>query len=37
MSHKKTFENIVETTYNTPLVKLNRVVPPGHATRAIAP
>jgi cysteine synthase A len=32
MSHKKTFENIVETTYNTPLVKLNRVVPPGHAT-----
>ena len=32
MSHKKAFENIVETTCNTPLVKLNRIVPPGHAT-----
>lgn len=32
MPHKKTFGNIVETTFDTPLVKLNRVVPPGHAT-----
>ncbi|MHB1033395.1 MAG: cysteine synthase A [Pirellulales bacterium] len=31
MPHEKTFENIVETTFNTPLVKLNRIVPPGHA------
>ena len=27
MSHKKTFTDIVETTFNTPLVKLNNVVP----------
>jgi len=32
MSFGKTFENIVCTTYNTPLVKLNHVVPPGAAT-----
>ncbi len=32
MSHRKIFENIVETTCNTPLVKLNRVVSPGYAT-----
>lgn len=32
MSYGKTFSNIVETTYNTPLVKLNRIVPAGAAT-----
>jgi cysteine synthase len=32
MSHGKTFCDIVATTYNTPLVKLNRIVPPGSAT-----
>ena len=32
MSHHKTFANIVETTFNTPLVKLNRIVPAGAAT-----
>ena len=32
MSHAKTYENIVETTYNTPLVRLGRIVPRGHAT-----
>jgi cysteine synthase len=32
MPLKKTFANIVETTYNTPLVKLNRLVPAGGAT-----
>jgi cysteine synthase len=32
MSHRKIFNDIVETTFNTPLVKLNRVVPPGAAT-----
>ena len=32
MPYKKTFASIVETTYNTPLVRLNRVVPPGAAT-----
>jgi cysteine synthase len=32
MSHRKTFSNIVETTYSTPLVKLNRIVPAGAAT-----
>ena len=32
MPHKKTFSNIVETTFNTPLVKLSRIVPAGAAT-----
>jgi cysteine synthase A len=32
MAHGKTFSNIVETTYNTPLVQLNRIVPAGGAT-----
>lgn len=30
--HGKTYDNVVETTYNTPLIRLNRVVEPGHAT-----
>ena len=29
MAHGKTYGNILETTYNTPLVKLNRVAPEG--------
>jgi cysteine synthase A len=32
MSHGKTYCDIVATTYNTPLVKLNRIVPAGAAT-----
>ena len=32
MPQGKTFDNIIETTFNTPLVKLNRIVPPGTAT-----
>jgi cysteine synthase A len=32
MSRQKTYTNIVETTFDTPLVKLNRVVPAGAAT-----
>jgi cysteine synthase len=32
MAYKKCFGSIIETTYDTPLVKLNRVVPPGYAT-----
>jgi cysteine synthase len=32
MSQRKIFNNIIETTFNTPLVKLNRVVPAGAAT-----
>ena len=32
MSHGKVYGDIIETTFNTPLVKLNRIVPPGHAT-----
>jgi cysteine synthase A len=32
MSRQKTYVNIVETTFDTPLVKLNRVVPSGAAT-----
>ena len=32
MSRRQTYCDIVETTYNTPLVKLNRLVPPGGAT-----
>ena len=30
--HGCTYDNIVATTGNTPLVRLNRVIPPGHAT-----
>jgi cysteine synthase len=32
MSHGKSYCDIVATTFNTPLVKLNRIVPPGAAT-----
>ena len=32
MSRQKTYATIVETTFDTPLVKLNRVVPPDAAT-----
>ncbi len=32
MSHGKFYSDIVATTYNTPLVKLNRIVPAGAAT-----
>ena len=32
MSHGKIYGDIVATTYNTPLVKLNRIVPAGAAT-----
>ncbi len=32
MSHQKTYNNIVETMFNTPLVRLNHVVPTGAAT-----
>jgi cysteine synthase A len=32
MSKGQTFADIVQTTYNTPLVKLNRIVPPGYGT-----
>jgi cysteine synthase len=32
MPHQKIFANVVETTCNTPLVRLNRVVPVGGAT-----
>ena len=32
MSRGETYGDIVETTFNTPLVKLNRIVPPGCGT-----
>ncbi len=32
MLRKETYADIVHTTYDTPLVKLSRIVPPGHAT-----
>lgn len=32
MPSGKTFDNIVDTTFNTPLVRLNRVIPSGGAT-----
>ncbi|MGE5607716.1 MAG: PLP-dependent cysteine synthase family protein, partial [Bacillota bacterium] len=32
MAHGKTYTSIVETTYNTPVVKLNRLVPSNAAT-----
>ena len=32
MSHQKIYANIVETTFNTPLVQLQRVIPSGGAT-----
>ena len=30
--HSQTYGNILDTTFNTPLVKLNRVIPSDHAT-----
>ncbi len=32
MSRKEIYSDIIQTTYNTPLVKLNQIVPPGYAT-----
>jgi cysteine synthase len=32
MSRQKTFTSIIETTFNTPVVKLNRIVPAGAGT-----
>ncbi len=32
MPHNRVYDNIVQTTYNTPLVKLSRLVPEGSAT-----
>jgi cysteine synthase A len=32
MAHGRFYPNIVETTYNTPLVKLNKLIPAHHAT-----
>jgi cysteine synthase len=32
MSHKQVYANIVQTTFNTPLVQLRHLVPPEHAT-----
>jgi cysteine synthase A len=32
MGHEKVYESIVDTCFNTPLVRLRRVVPEGHAT-----
>jgi cysteine synthase A len=32
MLHDVLYKNITETTYHTPLVKLNRLIPAGHAT-----
>jgi cysteine synthase len=29
--HRRTYDSPVETTYNTPLVRLHRLIPPGHA------
>ncbi len=32
MAHGQTYESVTQTVFNTPLVKLRRVIPPGHAT-----
>ena len=32
MSRKEIYSDVIQTTYNTPLVKLDKVVPPGAAT-----
>ena len=32
MSHGKTYDSIVDTCFNTPMVKLRRVIPSGGAT-----
>jgi cysteine synthase A len=32
MSRRQTYPGIVETTFDTPLVKLGQLIPPGHAT-----
>jgi cysteine synthase A len=29
--HHKTYDNVLQTVFNTPLIRLNRVVPEGHA------
>lgn len=32
MSHGKTYDSITETVFNTPMVRLRRIIPDGHAT-----
>jgi cysteine synthase A len=32
MSRNRVYSDILQTTFDTPLVKLNRIIPPGHAT-----
>jgi cysteine synthase A len=32
MSRSKTYNNVIETTFDTPLIKLNRILPPGIGT-----
>ena len=32
MAHGKTFESVTETVFNTPLIRLRRVIPDSHAT-----
>ena len=32
MPHGKTYPNVIETTYNTPLIRLNRIIGSDHAT-----
>jgi len=32
MPHGKTYDNIVQATYHTPLIRLNKVIPSDHAT-----
>jgi cysteine synthase A len=32
MQHGRTYESIVDTTFNTPMIRLRRIVPPEHAT-----
>ena len=32
MSRQQTYSDIVQTTFDTPLVNLGRLIPPGHAT-----
>lgn len=32
MPHGKTYDSIVDTTFNTPMVRLRRIIPEGHAT-----
>jgi cysteine synthase len=32
MPHKQTYDNVIQTVANTPMIRINRLIPAGHAT-----